>query len=204
MLAKHPHVQSFGVVLVIKLDQRAVLPAQGIRLPHPQRRPYGDQHEPVKFLPLPYGAGVKAWLADAGLGKFANRDPLLVIEKWTWRRHDFPRLTAEGWEFRQLVETFFNVPGVPQDKPDEDEILLEGCRFDQAPGLRFLERESFAKGQQEFRVDIGDLDTIEILLQQIPFDLVLLALALRHLPHLVGVDDERLSDVGEGAAVQVL
>ena len=66
---------------------------------------------------------------------------------------------------------------MPQDKPDEDEILLEGCRFDQAPGLRFLERESFAKGQQEFRVDIGDLDTIEILLQQIPFDLVLLALA---------------------------
>ena len=68
----------------------------------------------------------------------------------------------------------------------------------------FFEREFFAQGQQEFRIDVRHPDAVEVFLQQVPFDLVLLALAFGHLAHLAGVGDEGFGQARERAAVQVL
>ena len=66
-----------------------------IRLPYPQRRADGYQHEPVQLLPLPLRARVQACLGDAGLAELAQLHPLLVIEERARVGHDLPRLAAE-------------------------------------------------------------------------------------------------------------
>ena len=49
-----------------------------------------------------------------------------------------------------------------------------------------------AQGQQELRVDVGDLHALEVRLQQRPFLPVVAALPFRHLAQLVGVLEEGL------------
>src|SRR5436305_1870978 len=79
VLAEGLHVDGFGMVRIIQLDEFAVAPAKTIGLAYPQCRSDRYQQKPVQLLTLPLAARVLIGFVDAGLAQLAHLDPLLVV-----------------------------------------------------------------------------------------------------------------------------